>query len=218
MKQVKAAEKGSAFTVCGTHGELTVRLADGNVIGRSPEEAYLGAVVRVDVDEWQRAYPAEQLKPGSSHDILDFGSWDEHGLYEEPAYSWRKERAEAIAENRGKQQQIARPEYVAPYTCPQCRNKDVRVMDEDRDPQGMEKQVLCCARCSTEWKQTAVSRDSLLFGIEVNGQEHRFAEDQINAETVEIHVRGGVAYAPDDEDLPSGIRVVIIDHDNEQHE
>ena len=72
MKRLKTTGNDQTFTVCGTHGELTVRLADGDVIGRSPEEAYLGAVVRVDVDEWQRAYPAEQLKPGSSHDILDF--------------------------------------------------------------------------------------------------------------------------------------------------
>jgi len=218
MEQAKAAENECTFTVCGTHGELTVLLADGKVIGRSPEEAYLGEVVRVDVDEWHRAYPAEKLKSGSSHDILDFGSWDEHGLYDEPAHSWRIERAEAIAEDREKSDQIAKPEYVAPYTCPQCGNEEVRVMDEDRDPQGLEKQVLCCSSCSTEWKQTAVSRDSVLFGIEVNGQEHRFPDEQINTETVEIHVRGGVAYGPEEEDLPAGIRVQIIDHDNELHQ
>lgn len=210
-------ENERTFTVCGTHGELTVRLDDGVVIGRSPEEAYLGAVVRLDIEEWRRAYPAEELKPGSSHDILDFGGWDEHGLYEEPAHSWRIERAEAIAENRKRNDKVAGPKYVAPYTCPQCGNEDVRVMDEDRDPQGMDKQMLNCPRCSAEWKQTAVSRDSVLFGIELNGKEHRFAEDQLNIETVEIHVRGGVAYPPDD-DLPPGIRVVIVDHDNEQHE
>lgn len=218
MSRLETTGNDQTFTVCGTHGELTVRLDDGNVVGRSPEEAYLGEVVRLDIEEWHRAYPAEELKPGSSHDILDFGGWDEHGLYEEPAHSWRIERAEAIAENREKQGQIGRPKCVAPYTCPQCGNDDIRVMDEDRDPQGMDQQVLSCPRCTAEWKQMAVSRDSVLFGIEVDGREYRFAEEQIHMETVEIHMRGGVAYAPDDADLPAGIRVVIIDHDNEQHE
>lgn len=36
--------------------------------------------------------------------------------------------------------------------------------------------------------------------------------DPAGLQVVEIHVRGGVAYPP--EDLPPGIRVLIVDHDN----
>lgn len=34
-------------------------------------------------------------------------------------------------------------------------------------------------------------------------------------QVIEIHVRGGVAYEPEDSELPSGIRIKIVDHDNE---
>ena len=33
---------------------------------------------------------------------------------------------------------------------------------------------------------------------------------------IEIHVRGGIAYAPEEGELPDGIRVEIIDHDNRE--
>ena len=33
-------------------------------------------------------------------------------------------------------------------------------------------------------------------------------------QVIEIHVRGGVAYGPEDNGLPPGVRVEITDHDN----
>jgi hypothetical protein len=104
-KEVRDMEKiaDPTFTICGTHGELTVRLNDGVVIERNPEDAYREEVVRADVNEWRRTYSDERLQAGSSHDILDFGTWNPQGSYEGPELSWREERAELVKEKRTKQ-------------------------------------------------------------------------------------------------------------------
>jgi hypothetical protein len=50
-------------------------------------------IYRLDVDEWRKAWPNEELA-GTEQDILDFGFWYTVGgqvLYEPPAHAWREE-------------------------------------------------------------------------------------------------------------------------------
>ena len=48
--------------------------------------------------------------------------------------------------------------------------------------------------------------------IDANGEDMWYSHTEIKIATIDIHVRGGVAYPP--ENCPSWIKVNIIDHDN----
>ena len=93
-----------AAFLCSSLGHIGFDVATGKVLpgmsefdGELPEE--------IDVAEWARRYPGEELKPGDAHDILDFGFWlrakpGEERRYEPPCEDWRKEREEMIAEEK----------------------------------------------------------------------------------------------------------------------
>lgn len=53
---------------------------------------------RVNVAEWQRRYPGEDICLGN--DILDYGYWMADGTYVPPAEEWRKENEPIWEETR----------------------------------------------------------------------------------------------------------------------
>jgi hypothetical protein len=82
------------FHVGGSWGHLTANAETGEVIEciDDPDatdatgEGYQ-SITRFNVDEWNRAYPTEELA-GMSMDILDIGFWDDQG-YQAPEEDWR---------------------------------------------------------------------------------------------------------------------------------
>ena len=87
----------STFQATGGYGVLICDASTGNVVEyhrensdwKKPGDGY-DDITRLDADEWRAAYPGETLE-GSSHDILDFGSWDKSGTYCGPEQDWRDE-------------------------------------------------------------------------------------------------------------------------------
>lgn len=80
-------------TMASSHGEVDFRADTGQVIeirhDREGSDALFG-ITRVDVVEWQLAYPGEDI--AQCHDILDFGMW--WGVDYSPAeLEWRNELA-----------------------------------------------------------------------------------------------------------------------------
>lgn len=75
-----------------SYGELVFDADTGRVIpGDTTLDADFGEIpVRVDVEEWRRRYPGEDIEHGN--DILDPGYWFADGRYEPPCESWREER------------------------------------------------------------------------------------------------------------------------------
>lgn len=90
----QAAPAPELFTASGGWGELHCDIKTGNVVRydrggdwEKPGDGY-DTITRLDVDEWQKFYAAgESLTAG--HDILDFGSWDNTGLYVGAEMDWR---------------------------------------------------------------------------------------------------------------------------------
>jgi hypothetical protein len=86
-------DKTGKVIVTGGWGELICDPVTGNVItydrGGDWEKEGDGYdnLTRVDVDEWRRTYPEEDITAG--HDILDFGTWDKDGCYVGPEEDWR---------------------------------------------------------------------------------------------------------------------------------
>ena len=80
-----------------SYGELVFVADTGRVIpGYTTLDADFGEIpVRVDVEEWGRRYPGEDIEHGN--DILDLGYWFADGCYEPPCESWREMREEMIA-------------------------------------------------------------------------------------------------------------------------
>lgn len=92
---------GQMFSSCG---RVLFDTVTGEVVSCSLEtgkRAYKGGhlPVRVDVDEWRRRYPGEDIAAG--HDILDFGYWMKNGEYEPPCEDWRKDRERMIEKEKG---------------------------------------------------------------------------------------------------------------------
>ena len=86
------------FTIYSSHGELSVRVDDGeilNVDSTEDEDDYLPNIARIDIDEWEAQYPGEELKD-SHHDILNFGYWNNDGSYDKPEQSWREDRKQNL--------------------------------------------------------------------------------------------------------------------------
>ena len=54
--------------------------------------------VKVDVEEWNRRYPGQDICLGN--DILDYGFWFADGRYVPPAEEWRKENEPIWEEER----------------------------------------------------------------------------------------------------------------------
>jgi len=69
----------------------------GNVTERHPHSSAYSDIMRLDVREWERAYPGEGVHVGI-HDILDFGYWLDDGTYvgasEDFRREWRDENGE----------------------------------------------------------------------------------------------------------------------------
>lgn len=84
------------FRVMSSHGEFEARVEDGQVLKAELYEPVdadaenLRNIDRFDVDEW-RTHWKEELKPGTSQDILDFGYWNKDGSYERPVDDFRRE-------------------------------------------------------------------------------------------------------------------------------
>jgi hypothetical protein len=83
------------FTANGCWGTLFCDITTGNVIHykrgsrwKKPGDGY-DHIVRLDVDEWRKYYPGEDI--ALDHDVLDFGSWDADWVYEGPETDWREE-------------------------------------------------------------------------------------------------------------------------------
>jgi len=73
-----------------THGEVTFDAGTGEVLQVEPYKSGDELdIVRVDVEEWKRTYPGEEV--AAWHDILDFGTWSRDGRYAGPDPEWRRE-------------------------------------------------------------------------------------------------------------------------------
>ncbi|MDY0362794.1 MAG: hypothetical protein RBR08_15200 [Desulforegulaceae bacterium] len=78
-----------------SHGRIVFDTETGDIIEmvffkKDDPKNYLPCITKIDVAEWLRAYPGESL--AEEHDILDFGTWDIDGNYEDPCHEWREER------------------------------------------------------------------------------------------------------------------------------
>ena len=87
-----------------SNGTVTFDVSTGEVLetegyGWDEDAQYIASIETVDVDEWRRRYPGEDI--AGQLDILDFGYWyrsDGVRKYEEPCKAWRQEREELRAE------------------------------------------------------------------------------------------------------------------------
>lgn len=88
--------EGKVAEIFGSGGSFLVSTDTGMPIeGRRRRRGY-GMVVRVDWEEWRRAYPGEE-PAGMSLDVLDVGYWYDTGMatgYEPANADWRREFAD----------------------------------------------------------------------------------------------------------------------------
>ena len=92
-------------TMTSSHGEVDFDADTGAVIGvrdYDSDDSYLSDIARVDVGEWKREYPGEDI--ANHHDILDFGTWGRSGKYDGPCLSWRTERRQMQDKEREHEQ------------------------------------------------------------------------------------------------------------------
>lgn len=75
-------------TLDSSNGEITFRVSDGKVIKSRSDWIMEPMPTRVDVEEWAKTYPGEDVSVG--HDILDFGLWFDETYYP-PCADFRKE-------------------------------------------------------------------------------------------------------------------------------
>ena len=80
-------------TLFSSNGEVTFSVPGGRVVKSRSDWIGGPMPTRVDVDEWQRRYPGEDVTVG--HDILDFGLWF-CDTYYPPCESRRKGRETQI--------------------------------------------------------------------------------------------------------------------------
>lgn len=86
----------NTFTASGSWGTLTAWKDTGMVVsyddeGNLPDPdggTGYANIVRLDVDEWRRTYPGQDL---THVDILDIGTRDTDGEYVGPEYEWREQ-------------------------------------------------------------------------------------------------------------------------------
>ena len=89
----KSPDSELIATLMSTHGEIKFNIVTGEVTDCRIVE-YMEKVPKwIDVDEWRKRYPGEELLP-VQHDILDFGMWfdDRHHDYDGPSEDWRIDR------------------------------------------------------------------------------------------------------------------------------
>lgn len=92
-----STQNQNTFEVFSTHGMLTADINTGDVINRDiycvPGECdnCIDEITRVDVDEWKRAYPDEDLFEVGVMDVLDLGTWNTAGEYSGPEEDVRQE-------------------------------------------------------------------------------------------------------------------------------
>ena len=79
-------------TLFSSDGEIVFRVSDGKVNKSRSGWVYDQMPTRVDVDEWRKKYPGEDVDAG--HDVLDFGLWFDETYYPpDPGFrkEWKKE-------------------------------------------------------------------------------------------------------------------------------
>lgn len=85
----------SYFLLRSSHGIIRVSADVGLVTAKHLSSAWEGAYpAKIDVEEWHKRYPNEDICQFGEHDILDFGYWMSDGAYEPPCENWRIGRAE----------------------------------------------------------------------------------------------------------------------------
>ena len=86
----KSPDSELIATLMSSHGKIEFNIVTGKVIDLRYTEK---VPTRIDVDEWRKRYPGEELLP-VQHDILDFGMWfdDRHHDYDGPSEDWRIDR------------------------------------------------------------------------------------------------------------------------------
>ena len=95
-------------TMTSSHGEVDFDVNTGAVLGvrdYDSDDSYLSELARVDVEEWKREYPGEDI--ANRHDILDFGTWEKSGKYEGPCWDWRRDRGRMQEEEKEHEQNTA---------------------------------------------------------------------------------------------------------------
>ena len=75
-------------TLFSSNGEIVFRVSNGKVVQSKSDWIEEPMPTRVDVDEWAKAYPGEDVSVG--HDIQDFGLWFDETYYP-PCEGFRKE-------------------------------------------------------------------------------------------------------------------------------
>lgn len=75
-------------TLFSSNGEIVFRVSDGKIVKSKSDWTEEHMPTRVDVREWRRRYPGEDVAAG--HDILDFGLWFDE-TYFPPEAEFRKE-------------------------------------------------------------------------------------------------------------------------------
>ena len=76
------------ITLTGSEGEVHFN-NDGTRLVDEDNTDY-SETMALDLDEWRKAYPGE-TPTDQTHDILDFGWYDNNHKHYEPDYQWRKD-------------------------------------------------------------------------------------------------------------------------------
>lgn len=109
LDEVERLQKPEARTarLMSSNGEVLFDTDSGLAleIVNYDDDPVLSGIDKVDVDEWRRRYPGEDME--GEHDILDFGYWyrESEGFmtefkYEPPCEAWRIEREDMIADEK----------------------------------------------------------------------------------------------------------------------
>lgn len=86
-------------TLFSSCGQLEFDTDTGRVARCALSRDFGPKPVRVDVEEWHKRYPGEDIvAAGGGHDILDFGLWFRDGHYDGPCEGWRTDREEMLRE------------------------------------------------------------------------------------------------------------------------
>jgi hypothetical protein len=103
---LKLVKTSDSFQVRGNYGILVCDAKSGLVLGydrggdwEKDGDGYYDDIVRMDVAEWCATYKTDDIF--GVHDILDFGFWDNRGMYFEPTHSFRDDLSIDRPDNGG---------------------------------------------------------------------------------------------------------------------